>query len=151
LSFHSVSHPGRRRFVTTLAGTAAALTLPAFGRAQTADAGKKYPKKVIDLVERSLVIDMLGPLKLDFTPAAYSGRLSDADAVMFRSSGITAFHNSIGVGGAGAYDDALSFLAAWSGFVGRSADVLCLVGRAEDIEAAKRQHKIAVRSTTTRG
>jgi membrane dipeptidase len=134
----------RRRFVKTLVSAAAALALPPFGGVRAADADKKYPKKVIDLVERSLVIDMLGPLKLDFTPAAYSGRLSDADAVMFRSSGITAFHNSVGVGGASAYDDALSFLAAWSGFVGRSADVLCLVGRAEDIEAAKRQHKIAV-------
>jgi membrane dipeptidase len=127
-----------------LGASAAALALAPPPIARAADAERKYPNRVIDLVQRSLVIDMLGPLKLDFRPAAYSGRLSEADAAMFRSSGITAFHNSIGVGGAGAYDDALSFLAAWSGFVGRSADALCLVGRAEDIDAAKRQHKIAV-------
>ncbi len=63
---------------------------------------------------------------------------------MFRSSGITAFHNSIGVGGANAYEDSLSFMAAWSGFVGRNTEVFALVGRAEDIDHAKAKQKIAV-------
>jgi membrane dipeptidase len=130
-----------------MAGAAAALALPSMDIAQPApapDPKRKYPPKVIDLVERSLVIDMLAPLKLDFTPQAYAGPLSDADAAMFRSSGITAFHNSIGVGGPGAYDDSLSFMAAWSGFVGRNTEVFALVGRAEDIDHAKAKHKIAV-------
>jgi membrane dipeptidase len=87
---------------------------------------------------------MLAPLKLDFTPAAFSGPFSEADAAMFRSCGITGFHNSIGVGGASAYDDALSFLAAWSGFVGRNTDVFTLVGTAEDIDRAKLKRRIAV-------
>jgi len=82
--------------------------------------------------------------QLDFTPAAFSGTLSEADIAMFRSSGITAFHNSIGVGGAGAYDDALSFIAAWSGFVGRHAELFSLVGKAEDIDRAKLKRRIAV-------
>jgi membrane dipeptidase len=142
-----VSRSGRRRFVATMAGAAAALALPSMDIAQTAPAPgpkKNYPPRVIDLVERSLVIDMLAPLKLDFTPQAYSGPLSDAEAAMFRSSGITVFHNSIGVGGASAYDDSLSFMAAWSGFVGRNADVFCLVGTAQDIDRAKLKRKIAV-------
>ena len=130
-----------------MAGAAAALALPSMDIAQPApapDPKRKYPPKVIDLVQRSLVIDMLAPLKLDFTPHAYASPLSDAEAAMFRSSGITAFHNSIGVGGASAYDDALSFMAAWSGFVGRNAEVFALVGRAEDIDHAKAKRKIAV-------
>jgi len=138
---------GRRRFVTTLAGAAAALSLPSIGVAQAAPAPERkntYPTKVIDLVERSLVIDMLAPLKLDFTPQAFSAPLSDADAAMFRSSGITAFHNSIGIGGASAYDDALSFIAAWSGFVGRNSEAFSLVGTAQDIDRAKLKRKIAV-------
>ena len=134
----------RRRFVQAVAGVAAALAFPPFTVAQAAGKPRVYPKKVGDLVERSLVIDMLGPLKLDFQPTAYSGRLTEAEAAMFRSSGVTAFHNSVGVGGAAAYDDALQFLAAWSGFVGRSSDVMSLVGRIEDIDAAKSQRKIAV-------
>jgi membrane dipeptidase len=138
---------GRRRSLATMAGAVAALALPRINFAQVAPpaaAKSGYPAKVIDLVERSLVIDMLGPLKLDFTPQAYSTPLSDADAAMFRSSGITAFHNSIGVGGAAAYDDALQFMAAWSGFVGRNTELFSLVGRAEDIDHAKAKQKIAV-------
>jgi membrane dipeptidase len=140
-------HPDRRRFVTAMATAAAALAVPPTAFAQpsaSSDTKKKYPSKVVDLIERSLVIDMLAPLKLDFTPAAFSQSLSDADAAMFRSSGITGFHNSIGVGGVAAYDDALSFMAAWSGFVGRNTDVFSLVGKAEDIDRAKVKRKIAV-------
>jgi len=138
---------GRRRALATMAGAAAAVALPRIDFAQGgAPAAPKsgYPAKVIDLVGRSLVIDMLGPLKLDFTPEAYSTPLSEAEAAMFRSSGITVFHNSIGVGGPGAYDDALQFIAAWSGFVGRNSEVFTLVGRAEDIDRAKAKQKIAV-------
>jgi membrane dipeptidase len=137
----------RRRSLAKMAGAVAALALPRIDFAQVpATVGPKnnYPAKVIDLVERSLIIDMLGPLKLDFRPEAYATPLSEAEAAMFRSSGITAFHNSTGVGGATAYDDALQFIAAWSGFAGRNSDVFSLVGRAEDIDHAKAQKKIAV-------
>ncbi|MEA3139915.1 MAG: rane dipeptidase [Gammaproteobacteria bacterium] len=137
----------RRRSIAAMAGAVAALAMPRlnFGRAaQRTDPKSSYPSRVIDLVERSVVIDMLGPLKLDFTPEAYAMPLTDEEAAMFRSSGITAFHNSVGVGGAGAYDDALQFIAAWSGFVGRNSEVFSLVGRAEDIDHAKAKKKIAV-------
>jgi membrane dipeptidase len=147
MSSESGFQVGRRRSLAAMAGAMAALALPRINIAQVAAAAatkSNYPAKVIDLVERSLVIDMLGPLKLDFTPQAYSTPLSDADAAMFRSSGITAFHNSIGVGGAAAYDDALQFIAAWSGFVGRNTDLFSLVGRAEDIDRAKAKQKVAV-------
>ena len=40
--------------------------------------------------------------------------------------------------------DALQFIAAWSGFVGRNTDVFSLVGKADDIDAAKAKQKIAV-------
>lgn len=148
MSSHRVIHIGRRRLLAAAAGVAvSSMLLPRFGLAAIAPAAapkKKYPKKVVDLVERSLVIDMLAPLKLDFRPEAYAEPLSAADAAMFRSSGITGFHNSIGVGGASAYDDALSFLAAWSGFAGRNADLFSLVGEASDLDKAKKQRKIAV-------
>jgi membrane dipeptidase len=147
MSSESGFHITRRRSLATMAGAMAALALPRINVAQAAAPAapkSNYPAKIIDLVEGSLVIDMLGPLKLDFRPQAYSLPLSDAEAVMFRSSGITAFHNSIGVGGSGAYDDALQFIAAWSGFVGRNSEVFSLVGRVEDIDRAKAKHKIAV-------
>ena len=140
--------PVRRRAIGAIGAAAAGLALAPFAaRAQDwspAETKNKYPAKVIDLVRRSLVIDMLAPLKIDFNPDAFSLPLSAADAAMFRASGITGFHNSVGVGGATAYDEALQFVAAWSGFAGRNSHVFSLVGRAEDIDQAKKQGKIAV-------
>lgn len=136
--------PQRRSCLRHL-GTAAALAaLPAISAGATPEPAHKYSRKVVDLVERSLVIDMLGPLKIDFRPEAYSEPLTEQEAAMFRSSGITAFHNSEGVGGASAYDDALQFIAAWSGFAGRNSEVFSLVGAAADLDRAKARQKIAV-------
>jgi membrane dipeptidase len=137
-------HAGRRRALGALGAAAALALLPWRARAESwspAETRKRYPAKVIDLVRRSLVIDMLAPLKLDFTPKAYAEPLGADDAAMFRASGITGFHNSIGVG---SYDEALEFLAAWSGFCGRNADLFALVGRVEDLDRAKQQGKVAV-------
>ena len=140
--------PARRRALATLGGAAAALAIAplALGTAPLPPdiARRKYRRKVVDLVQRSLVIDMLAPLKLDFTPEAYSSPLTDAEIAMYRACGITGFHNSEGVGGATAYDDALSYIAAWSGFAGRNSELFSLVGVAEDIDRAKAKKKIAV-------
>jgi len=140
---------GRRRVLGALGASAAALALAPFqlraaSKPTTAELKKKYSSKVIDLVQRSLVIDMLAPLKIDFNPDAFSLPLTEADAEMFRTCGITGFHNSVGVGGATAYEEALQFIAAWSGFAGRNADVFSLVGRVEDLDHAKAQRKVAV-------
>jgi membrane dipeptidase len=136
----------RRRTLQAMAGALAVLALPEARAAQAAaqDPKNKYSAKVLDLVQRSLVIDMLAPLKLDFRPEAYALPLTDSEAAMFRSCGITGFHNSVGVGGASAYEDALEFIAAWSGFVGRNTQVFTLVGKAADLDAAKAKQKIAV-------
>jgi membrane dipeptidase len=136
----------RRDTLKLLASACAALALPGPGVAAIAarDPKNLYSTKVLDLVQRSLVIDMLAPLKLDFRPEAYSQPLTDSEAAMFRSCGITGFHNSVGVGGASAYEDALQFIAAWSGFVGRNTEVFTLVGKAGDLDHAKSKQKIAV-------
>lgn len=133
----------RRRALRLLSAAAAALTFSS-PRLRATEAQRLYSSKVVDLVQRSLVIDMLAPIKIDFNPDAFSLPLTDADAEMFRTCGITAFHNSVGVGGATAYDEALQFIAAWSGFAGRNSEVFCLVGRAEDIDHAKAKRKVAV-------
>jgi len=135
----------RRRCLQGLGAAASILSLPAFAAtAAKTDTEHKYSKKVVDLVERSLVIDMLGPLKLDFRPEAFAEPLSEQEAAMFRTCGITAFHNSVGVGGPNAYDESLEFIAAWSGFAGRNSEVFSLVGTAADLDRAKAKRKIAV-------
>ena len=135
---------GRRRALQAI-GAAAALSLsPSLLRAAAlppTQARRKYSRKATDIVQRALVIDMLAPLKIDFNPEAFSLPLSEADADLFRSCGITAFHNSVGVG---TYDEALQFIAAWSGFAGRNSEVFSLVGRVEDIDRAKAKRKTAV-------
>jgi membrane dipeptidase len=137
----------RRRCLKGMGAAASILSLPAFAASAvkaSIDSEHKYSKKVMDLVERALVIDMLGPLKLDFRPEAYAEPLTEQEAAMFRTCGITAFHNSVGVGGPNAYDEALEFISAWSGFAGRNSDVFSLVGVASDLDHAKARHKIAV-------
>src|SRR5258707_14520710 len=116
---HSVT---RRLTLQAIAGALAVLALPEVEAAQPTAAQEpknKYPSKVLDLVQRSLVIDMLAPLKLDFRPEAYALPLTDSEAAMFPSCGINGFHNSVGGGGASAYECTLQFIAAWSGFAGR--------------------------------
>jgi membrane dipeptidase len=105
---------------------------------------KKYSAKTVALIERSLVVDMLAVLKIDFTPEAYASPLSEADAEMFRTCGITGFHNSIGTGGPRVVEETLTFLAGWQGYAGRNAHVFSLVGTASDLDRAKTQRKVAV-------
>jgi membrane dipeptidase len=135
----------RRQFLRNAIGVAAlgaGAPMINFGMFQArADSPRKYSARAVKIVERTLVIDMLGVLKLDFKPEAFALPASQQEAAMFRASGITAFHNSVGLA---SRDDALSFLAAWQGYAGRNADLFSLVGRAEDLDRAKSQRKIAV-------
>ena len=103
---------------SVVAATALSVGLPMIniGRYQAfAASPKKYSAKTLRVIERSLVIDMLAPLKIDFSPEAYAKRLTDEEAAMFRSSGINAFHNSIGTGGPQVVEETLQFIAAWQG------------------------------------
>ncbi|HEY9553386.1 dipeptidase [Allosphingosinicella sp.] len=109
-----------------------------------AAAPRDYSRRAIDLVREALVIDMLAPLKIDMRPEYFARPLSDEDAADFRASGITGFHNAVGLGGPTARADALAFLAAWQGFAGRNPHVFSLVGRAEDLDRAKSEGRCAV-------
>lgn len=105
---------------------------------------KKYSAKTMRVIERSLVIDMLAPLKINFSPEAYANPLTEEEATMFRTCGINAFHNSIGTGGPQVVEETLQFIAAWQGYAGRNSHVFSLVGRAADLDRAKAERKVAV-------
>jgi membrane dipeptidase len=125
-----------------LAVSALAFPMVNFGRYAVADASEPaYSARAVDLVERSLVIDMLGVPKIDFRPEAWGNPLTEAEVAAFRSSGINAIHNAQGVGDR---DGALTFLAAWQGFAGRHSDLFALIGLAEDLDRAKAQGKIGM-------
>lgn len=142
----SSPHLSRRRFVRG-ATAAVALGFPMLNRGYYrlgASSPRAYSGRAIELVRQSLVIDMLAPLKIDMRPEYYARPLSEKDAVDFRASGITGFHNAVGLGGPTAREDALAFLAAWQGFAGRNPHVFSLVGTADDLDRAKREGKCAV-------
>ena len=109
-----------------------------------ADSPATYSARAVALVERSLVIDMLAVIKINFLPEAYANPLTEAEIAAFRSCGITGFHNAIGTGGPAVVEETLSFLAAWQGFCARNSDLFCVVDTASDLDRAKSAGKCAV-------
>lgn len=137
----------RRAMLKAVAGATATLAFPVLNLASYrvfANSPQKYSARAVALVERSLVIDMLAPLAIDFTPEAYARTLTEQEEAAFRSSGITGFHNSIGTGGPQAVEESLGFLAAWQGFAGRHSHLFSLVGAVADLDRAKAQGKVGV-------
>ncbi|MDH5823320.1 membrane dipeptidase [Luteimonas sp. RD2P54] len=124
-----------------MAAGAVAAALPGIGAA-AGPAAAEGPAAA--LVERSLVVDMLAPLKIDFRPETYAGRLSAQEAAEFRASGVTAMHHAIGFGGPDAHQQVLAYLAGWNGFIARNSELFCLAGNAADLDRAKAQGRIAV-------
>ena len=143
----------RRACLAGVAAGAAALGTRAWAESEATDTStpkpdpivkRNYSARVNRIVERALVIDMLSPLALDLRPESYAGKVNEAQAAMFRASRVTAVHHAIGVGGPAAYNDALTFMAGWNGFVARNGDLFTLVDTVEDIERAKAARKVAV-------
>jgi len=140
-----MSETSRRSFLRAGAGAVLAFPMISLGsHAVFAASAKKYSTRAIDLVKRSLVIDMLAPLTLDFSPERFAETLSPEKVAMYRSSGITGFHNAMGIGGADAHQGVLRFMAAWSGFAARNSELFLLVNKADDLARAKAQGKIAL-------
>lgn len=106
--------------------------------------GKAYSPRAITLVRESVVVDMLAPIKIEFSPGFYSKPLTEKDAADFRSSGIDAIHHAVGLGGTDAYTQAMEFFAVWGNFVARNSHVLTGVGSFADILRAKQDGKVAV-------
>ncbi len=71
---------------------------------------KTYSKRTVDLVHQSLVIDMLGVLKITLTPDFYAAPMTPQDRADFKAAGITGMHHSYGIGGPSAHADALAFM-----------------------------------------
>ena len=135
----------RRRALIGGGAAVAAVGFPMIGASafQLAN-GRTYSKRAVNLVRRSIVIDMLAPLKIEFDQKFYSAPLSDKDAAEFRASGITGFHHAFGIGGPTAREQALIQLAVVGNFVARNSHVFTAVGRGADLVRAKREGKAAV-------
>lgn len=136
---------GRRNFLKSTGAAYTAFAMINFGRHKIFAADEKtYSTRCIDLVKRSLVIDMLAPLVLeldyDFFSVPMPGRLRKD----FLRSGIHIFHNAVGIGGPNARNDVLTYFSAWNGYLARHSDVFNLIGSVDDLIASRAAGKIGV-------
>ena len=105
----------------TLAG-GAILVSPMVNRGRYrifANASTEYSARAINLVQKSLVIDMLSPLSVDPATTWQSDpdSFTSADLKRFKDSGIKVFNLGGGGGGSEAYLRNLKFMAEWNGFI----------------------------------
>ena len=135
----------RRSFVAGAGGAALAFPMVNFGYyTLSAASSRKYSRRAMDIVGEALVIDMLAPLHMDFSPDANTKPPSEQAIADYKASGITGFHNSFGLGGPDAYTDTLRYFANWQGYAGRSPDVFALIGTMAELEHAKATGRIGV-------
>lgn len=125
--------------------TAAAVAAPFISRPvrafeKRAYPPREYPKRVVDLVNESLVLDMLHPLQINDGPVP----MTPAMAADYKASGINAIHHAYGVGGPNAREAVMTFFLRWGHHVQVNSHVFTGVDKFADILRAKRDGKIAV-------
>jgi len=106
-----------------------------------------YSSRAIGLVEKSLVIDMLGLITIneeEFNRWITPEGMGEEDREMFRTCGINVFHHAFGIQGGNAHADTLAYLARWNGFIARYSDLFSLATTVAEMENARAQGKIAV-------
>ncbi len=140
----------RREALTALTAGIVAVGGPFINRGRHRLVGatqREYSTRAVDLVRRATVIDMLGPLTLDFpkfgrwmsNPDAFTA----ADLAPFKTSGINVFHIAVGTGGPNAYVQNLEFFAAWNSFLANQ-DAFLRIDSAADLERVKASGRIGI-------
>jgi membrane dipeptidase len=142
----------RRELLKTgaLAG-AGLLAVPMLNRGRyrlLANSPVEYSSRAINLVQQSLVVDMLGPFTLDFAkqnkwftnPEAFTA----ADLQPYKDSGINVFHVAVGVGGPEAYDRVLRMFASWNGFIANHDQHFMRIDSPADLNRVKTSGKIGI-------
>src|SRR5688500_17344570 len=145
----------RRDAVAQLATTCAAMVgLPAMpmfnlGRYRLfASSTTEYSARTIALMQRSLVVDMLSVLTLDFplmnklvmNPESFTAEQFQK----FKDSGINVIHPAVGLGGVNAYETALTWFAGWNGFIAGNDDRLMRIDSPADFARVKSSGKLGV-------
>lgn len=135
----------RRALLGAGAAVAAGFPMVNFGQFRLEAAStQSYSRRAIDLVRSSLVIDMLGVLKIDDRSGFYGAPLAPRDEADFRASGITGFHHSIELSGPNAREETLQWIALSQGYIARAPHLFTLIDKAADLDRAKREGKAAV-------
>jgi membrane dipeptidase len=142
-----------RRDMIKHAGGVSAAVLAApminLGRFQLfAGSATEYSARAIALVQRSLVVDMLCVLTLDFP---LMGRIN-ANPELFtaeqfqrwKDSGINVMHPAVGLGGVNAYESALGWFAGWNGVVAGNDERMMRIDSPADFARVKDSGKLGV-------
>jgi len=140
----------RRRFAKLAARTAAAAPFINIGNHWLfGESGPSYSTRAIELVEGSLVIDMLSLLdmpKLLIGPSKGEdpNGFSREELLAIKESGIDVFHPAIGMGGPNVTADTLTFMASFNGLVAEHPDLITRVDSLEDLEALASSGKLGI-------
>ena len=139
----------RRSLLAAGARVCAGVALaPMIGRGRYrlfAQSTTEYSARAIDLVRRSLVIDMLSPFKLGATtwftaPSTFTER----DFQRFKDSGINVFHIGVGFGGTNQFATSERFIAQWNAFLTAHSRQFLRVDSAAARDLAKASGRIGV-------
>jgi membrane dipeptidase len=137
-----------KRSALAIAGVVA---VPMFNRGRYrlfASSPIEYSGKAIDLIGRSTVIDMLSVLTLDFNKEAKWFKdpetFTAADVRPYTESGINVFHQSVGLGGPNAYENALQYFAHWNGFIANDTEHFMRIDSPADLKRVKSSGKIGM-------
>ena len=145
----------RRDVLTWAAGAAAvSLTAPMLNLRRHrlfAWSSQEYSTRCIDLVEGSLVIDMLCPLTISGETRARWGPdgagFTAADIDEFRGSQIDVMHIATGVGGRDAheaYDNVMAFIARHLGLIANRPEIFTRVDEAADFDRTREEGKVGI-------
>ena len=140
----------RDLIVSVAASSLAALAAPMInrGRFRLFAQSREYSARAIALMERSLVIDMLSPMTLNFPLQAKWNKdpesFTAADFEKFKKSGINIFHPAVGLGGTNAYESAMQFFAGWNAFLAGNDERFMRIDSPNDFARAKTSKKVAV-------
>ena len=143
----------RRQAIRALAIAGAAPAVLRQRYALFAQSSAAYSARAIQLVEASIVVDLLNQFQFpDFAVRppkieqwlTLPGTFNADDAARYRASGITSF--SLGAG-AGSFEDAMQFFARWNGFLAGYSDWLTRIDKVADFARAKSQRKTGVMLT----
>ena len=109
---------------------------------------REYSARAIALMERSLVIDMLCPMTLNFPLQAKWNKdpesFTAADFEKFKKSGINVIHPAVGLGGPNAYDQATQFFGGLNAFIAGSDERFMRIDSVSDFARVKASKKVAV-------
>lgn len=148
LSRRTLLGHGARTAALAAASTIASPYL-AFGRHRLfARSEERYSTRAVDLVEGSLVIDMLSPLTLaSSTARSWYGNPENIPESLwedFARSGINVVLDAVGTGPFGARDAVLARIAAVNGVIAHNGHRMLRVARARDLDEAASGNRVGL-------